>query len=106
VRRAFRAAVARAGLPAWLGPHVLKHSVISWLAEAGFPADLIGDLTETDPRTVRRIYRKVRPDALRPLAAALASGLPTGPAPVARTAVALARQAKAPPAAAKARPRA
>ena len=98
VRRAFRAAVARAGLPAWLGPHVLKHSVISWLAEAGFPADLIGDLTETDPRTVRRIYRKVRPDALRPLAAALASGLPTGPAPLTRPADARARQAKARPA--------
>jgi integrase len=127
VRRAFRAAVARADLPAWLGPHVLKHSVISWLAEAGFPADLIGDLTETDPRTIRRIYRKVRPDALRPLAAALASGLPTGPAPTlwssdhpriksedrgdprARTADARARQAKARPAKtrpAKARPRA
>lgn len=68
VKKGFALAVERAGLPAAVTPHVLKHSVISWLGERGWNEDKAGDLTSTDPATVRRIYRKVNPKALRPLA--------------------------------------
>jgi hypothetical protein len=62
-----------AGLPN-ITPHVMKHTVISWLAEK-HPVDMIADFTETSPATVRRVYRKVNPKALRPLADTLAGGL-------------------------------
>ena len=68
IKKGFALAVARAGLPAVVTPHVLKHSVISWLGERGWNEDKAGDMTSTDPKTVRRIYRKVNPTALRPMA--------------------------------------
>ena len=75
LKKSFRTAVGRAGLPAWLTPHVLKHSVISWLAEAGYTVDRISDMTDTDAVTVRRIYRKVNPEALEDMATSLAERL-------------------------------
>ncbi len=75
IKKSFRTAVGRAGLPAWLTPHVLKHSVISWLAEDGYTVDRISDMTDTDAVTVRRIYRKVKPEALEDMATSLAEGL-------------------------------
>ncbi len=75
IKKSFRTAVGRAGLPAWLTPHVLKHSVISWLAEDGYTVDRISDMTDTDAVTVRRIYRKVNPEALEDMATSLAERL-------------------------------
>ena len=49
----------------------LKHSVISWLAEAKFTVDQISDMTATHPNTVRRIYRKFSPDYLEDVATSL-----------------------------------
>ena len=37
--------------------------------------DQISDLTDTDPKTVRRIYRKVNPESLSGMADSLASDL-------------------------------
>ncbi len=75
IKKGFRLAVERAGLPSWVTPHVLKHSVISWLAEDGYSVDRISDMTDTDPKTVRRIYRKVNPESLEDMAESLASDL-------------------------------
>ena len=61
--------------PPWVTPHVLKHSVCSWLAEDGYTVDRIADMTGTDPGTVRRIYRKVNPESLSDMANSLADGL-------------------------------
>lgn len=66
IKTAFNRAAADAGL-SWVTPHVLKHSVISWLAEQGHTVEKISDLTATDIPTVRRIYRKVSPESLGPL---------------------------------------
>ena len=78
-REGFYAARKAAGL-GWVTPHMMKHSVVSWLAEDGYTLDRIADLTSTDPDTVRRIYRKVNPESLREMADSLAEGLvnPTG----------------------------
>jgi len=67
IKKGFAAAAKRAGLE-WCTPHVLKHTAISWMAEDGYTVDQISDMTETDPETVRRIYRKFNPDYLRSLA--------------------------------------
>ena len=70
IRRTFKDAAVSAGLP-WACPHVLKHSVISWLTEDGFSVDQISDLTATNPETVRRIYRHFSPDYLEEVAVSL-----------------------------------
>jgi len=75
IKKGFGLAVERAGLPKWVTPHILKHAVISWLAEEGWTVDQISDLTDTDPKTVRRIYRKVNPESLSGMADSLASDL-------------------------------
>ena len=63
IKTAFKKAAVRAGVP-WCSPHVLKHTVISFLAEAGWPVDKIADFTETTAATVRRAYRHTRPENL------------------------------------------
>lgn len=74
IRRAFRRAAERAGVPRTT-PHVLKHSVVSWLAEDGYTVDQISDMTATHPNTVRQVYRKVSPNYLSDLAASLGTGI-------------------------------
>lgn len=74
VKRSFAEAATAAGIP-WATPHILKHSVISWMAMAGFSVDKASDLTATHPSTVRRIYRKFDPEYLRDAAGALSAGL-------------------------------
>lgn len=64
IRRTFMEAAETAGLP-WVTPHILKHSVISWLAEDGCSVDQISDLTATHRNTVLRVYRKFNPDYLK-----------------------------------------
>jgi integrase len=53
-------------------PHHLKHSVASWFAMAGVPIDQAADWLATDPKTLRRVYRKFDPSYLRTVASALA----------------------------------
>ncbi|OAN53854.1 hypothetical protein A6A04_13250 [Paramagnetospirillum marisnigri] len=70
----FRRAAKAADIPE-ASPHILKHSVISWLAMDGWTVDAIADFTSTDEKTVKRIYRKVNPGYLRELATSLGDGL-------------------------------
>ena len=65
VKKYFETAVKNATLPKWFTPHVLKHSVISWLAEDGWTVGQISDFTYTHSSTVRRVYREINPDSLR-----------------------------------------
>ncbi len=74
IKKSFKAAVVRAKLPKWLTPHILKHSVISWLAEDGEPLDQIAKFTGTSIKTVDRVYRKTNPEALRDMAKGLDFG--------------------------------
>ena len=74
IENGFRKTATRAGLP-WLTPHVLKHSVVSGLADRGWSVDDIADMTQTTPPVVRRIYRKVNPERLREMAEIAAEGL-------------------------------
>jgi len=74
MKRSFAVAASKAGVP-WACPHILKHSVISWLAEDGYSVDKIADLTATHPNTVRRIYRKFSPDYLEDVAETLGKTL-------------------------------
>lgn len=69
-KKAWANVAEKAGM-AWLTPHVLKHSAVSWLAQDGYNEDRISDLTATDRATIRRIYRKVNPEHLQDLADAL-----------------------------------
>ncbi|MEE8465888.1 MAG: tyrosine-type recombinase/integrase [Dehalococcoidia bacterium] len=78
IKRGFQTAVADAGLERWVTPHVLKHSVISWLASDDYSVDRISDMTDTDPKTVRRIYRKINPASLSDMAESLAGDLVGG----------------------------
>lgn len=55
--------------------HHTKHSVVSWLAADGWDLDRIADFTNTSRETVKRVYRKVNPDAYRGLSATLGKGL-------------------------------
>ena len=77
IGQSFRAAAKEAGVP-WACPHVIKHSVISWLAEDGRGVDEIAWYTATSPDTVRRIYLKRNPDGLRSMADGLTAELNFG----------------------------
>ena len=70
IRKAFERTARRAGLP-WMTPHVVKHSVISWLADDGAPMEKIAEFTQTSPATVRRIYQKFNWEALKDLSEGL-----------------------------------
>ena len=74
IGQSFRAVARAAGLP-WACPHVIKHSVISWLAEDGREVDEIAWYTATSPETVRRIYLKRNPEGLRGMADGLTGRL-------------------------------
>ena len=65
IRKAFMAAVKRAGL-ACVTPHVLRHSVATWLDEDGIPMERISKmLGHRDRRTTERIYSKPGVETLR-----------------------------------------
>ena len=82
IRYGFQIAAAKAGIP-WATAHIMKHSVISWLAEDGFTIDQIADFTTTNRQTVDRIYRKFNPDYLSDLAESLSKKV-FAPTPLAR----------------------
>jgi integrase len=71
LRWSFARMCERANLSWKPTPHHLKHSVASWFAMAGVPIDQAADWLATDPKTLRRVYRKFDPAYLRPVAAAL-----------------------------------
>ncbi len=75
IRTSFMNAAAKAGLGPEVTPHVLKHSVISWLAQEGVSIDRISYMTATSPKMIERVYRKYNPDHFAEEAAILANGL-------------------------------
>jgi integrase len=77
IGQGFRQAARDAGLP-WACPHVLKHSVITWLASDGTPIEEIAQFTATSVETVRRVYLKHNPEGHRDAAERLADGLMFG----------------------------
>jgi integrase len=72
VKRAFKAAVARAGLPADTSPHVLRHSAAVHMAESGVPMAEIAQLLGHSSESVTfRTYARFSPSYLQRAAAAL-----------------------------------
>lgn len=68
VRKAFMAAVKAAKLED-VTPHVLRHTVISWLDEDGIPMERISKLAgHRDVNTTRKIYAKPGVKVLKPAA--------------------------------------
>ena len=67
IKKGFNRASERAAVP-WCTPHTLKHTAISWMAEAGYTIDQISDMTATDTETVKQVYRKFNPNYLRDMA--------------------------------------
>jgi len=68
IRKAFAAACDAAGLTG-VTPHVLRHSVATWLDEDGIPIERISKLLgHRDPKTTRTIYSKPGVQVLRPAA--------------------------------------
>lgn len=75
IKKAFKRQVERTGLPEWLTPHVIRHSVASWMAMDKVQMDEIGDFTDLDEKTVKRVYRKFNPDYLAQVADGLSQGI-------------------------------
>lgn len=72
IKRAFRAAVTRAGLSSDVTPHVLRHTAASWMAEAGVPmSEIAAFLGHTDSRITEKVYAKYSPEYLQKAAKAL-----------------------------------
>jgi len=72
IKRAFRAAVMRAGLDKAVTPHVLRHTAASWMAEAGIPmSEIAAVLGHRDSRTTERVYAKFSPEYLQKAVRAL-----------------------------------
>lgn len=63
VKKAFHRAAVRAGLPD-VTPHVLRHSVATWLAEDGVPLADIAAMLGNSEKMVERVYAKYTPGYL------------------------------------------
>jgi integrase len=74
VKRAFKAAVARAGLPKNTSPHILRHSAAVHMVESGVSfaetAQFLGHASEV---MTFRVYGRFSPTHLRRAASALES---------------------------------
>jgi integrase len=71
IRKAFAAAVARAGL-ANVTPHTLRHTALTWLEEEGIPIEIISKLAaHSGPDITRQVYLHASAETLRPAALAL-----------------------------------
>lgn len=72
IKRAFKAAVERAGLPAGTSPHVLRHSAAVHMAESGVPmAEIAQFLGHSSESITFRVYGRFSPTYLRRAAGAL-----------------------------------
>ena len=74
IKRAFKAAAARAGLPSDTSPHVLRHSCAVHLAESGISMDEIAQLMgHTNTSITFKVYARFSPQYLRRAVNALES---------------------------------
>lgn len=61
IRKSFMAAAARAGLPPTVTPHILRHTALTWLDEAGIPVERISRLAGHSRSSITEgIYIKTR----------------------------------------------
>lgn len=74
IKKGFALAAKKAGLTG-VTPHTLKHTAISWLAQAGSPIEHIAAMTATNANTVRRIYQKFAPEYLQDEAKILSNAM-------------------------------
>ena len=65
VSKSFNAAVVRAGLDHKVTPHVLRHTCVSWLMQAGRPAYEVGSFVGMSPTMVQDVYGHHSPNFLR-----------------------------------------
>lgn len=72
VRKAFAAAVKRAGLDGRVTPHTLRHTALTWLEEEGIPVEMISKLAAHSGTAItRKTYLHSSPELLRPAADAI-----------------------------------
>lgn len=56
IKNGLKKAAEKADLP-WVTSHVFKHTVVTWLAQAGKSVEYIAGVVNTKPDTLRRYYR-------------------------------------------------
>ncbi|GAB5387035.1 MAG: site-specific integrase [Alphaproteobacteria bacterium] len=64
IKTGFKAAVKRAGLPAHVTPHVLRHTVATWMAMDDVPLRKIAKYLGDTEEVVERVYAKHSPSYL------------------------------------------
>jgi integrase len=75
IKRGFKAITTRAGLTD-VTPHILRHTAVTWMMQAGVPTAEIAGYAAMAEATVQRIYGHHSPDYMQHAVAALASKLP------------------------------
>jgi integrase len=73
IKKAFRRAAIRAGLPD-VSPHVLRHSVATWLAGDGVPLSQIAGMLGNSEKMVEKVYAKFTPGFLAKAVKSLSRG--------------------------------
>jgi integrase len=72
IKKAFGRAVQRAGLPAVVSPHALRHTAAVHMAESGVPmAEIVQFLGHTSEAITFKVYARFSPTYLRKAAGAL-----------------------------------
>lgn len=71
VNKAFRRAVQRAGLGPDVCPHVLRHTCVTWLMQAGRPSWEVGGFVGMSTQMVEENYGHHSPNFLRETANAI-----------------------------------
>lgn len=71
IKKGFNRAVARAGLPRTITPHVLRHTGCTWLVEAGVPYEEIGKMAGDTADMIERTYGHHSPNFLKRAATSL-----------------------------------
>jgi integrase len=73
IRRVWRAALAEAGVE-YIEPYSMRHTAISWLAQAGVSSDEIADIVGHTSSRMMGVYRHMRPGVHDRVRAAWAQG--------------------------------
>lgn len=73
VKKGFHRAAVKAKLPD-VSPHVLRHSVATWLAGDGVPLDQIAGMLGNSVKMVEKVYAKYTPDFLSRAVKSLSRG--------------------------------
>ncbi|PWC56658.1 hypothetical protein TSO221_01490 [Azospirillum sp. TSO22-1] len=71
VKTALSGAAKRAGIP-HLSSHVLKHTAVTWMVQAGVPFERIAKFTNTSKEVIERVYGHHSPSFVQEAIAAVA----------------------------------